>query len=81
MDDREGFYEDYDNEVTPRSLMTINTNGRYSKVFSISVGEHNRCDLDSHADTCVGGANTILLEPSGAVATVHSFSAERKPFL
>jgi Reverse transcriptase (RNA-dependent DNA polymerase) len=60
--------------------MTIEKNGRYSSVFSINKDQYNRSELDSHADTCVGGANTILLEPSGATATVHSFSDERKPF-
>ena len=60
--------------------MTIETDGRYSSVFSIFKDQINRSELDSHADTCVGGANTILLEPSGTTATVHSFSDERKPF-
>ena len=63
-----------------RSIMTIETDGRYSSVFSIFKDQINRSELDSHADTCVGGANTILLEPSGTTATVHSFSDERKPF-
>ena len=63
-----------------RSIMTIETDGRYSSVFSIFKDQINRSELDSHADTCVGGANTILLEPSGTTATVHSFSEEHKPF-
>ena len=60
--------------------MTIETDGRYSNVFSMFKDQVNCTELDSHADTCVGGANTVLLEPSGATATVHSFSDERKPF-
>ena len=40
----------------------------------------DRCELDSHADTIVGGANCVLLETTGETATVHSFSDERKPF-
>lgn len=40
----------------------------------------DRCELDTHADTIVGGANTVLLEASGETATVHSFSDDRKPF-
>ena len=40
----------------------------------------DRCELDSHADTIVGGANCILLETSGETARVHSFSDEREPF-
>ena len=54
-----------------RSIMTIETDGRYSSVFSIFKDQINRSELDSHADTCVGGANTILLEPSGINATVR----------
>jgi hypothetical protein len=34
----------------------------------------DRCELDSHADMIVGGANCILLETSGKTANVHSFS-------
>ena len=59
-----------------RSIMTVEIDGRYSSVFSIYKDNLNQTGLDSHADTCVGGANTILLEPSGATATVHSFSDE-----
>ena len=79
-DDDEHHNDDDEDPLDTRHLMTITTNGHYSKVFSVSAHRTNRCDLDSHADTCVGGANTILLEPSGNVATVHSFSDERKPF-
>jgi len=37
-------------------------------------------DLDSHADTFVGGSNCVLVASTGESATVHSFSNERKPF-
>jgi hypothetical protein len=40
----------------------------------------NRSELDSHADTCVGGVNCILLATNGESATVHSFSEESTPF-
>jgi hypothetical protein len=49
-------------------------------ISAIKSGSTNKTELDSHADTCVGGANSILLEDSGETATVHSFSGERKPF-
>jgi hypothetical protein len=74
------------------SSLTENTDNR--AVLSVVVIKNNRCftisaikfgstkktELDSHADTCVGGANCILLEDSGETATVHSMSGERKPF-
>ena len=40
----------------------------------------DRCELDSHADTNVGGANCILIDDTGEFATVHSFSEEQQPF-
>jgi len=58
---------------------------RDSKEFTVSASRRgedntNRCELDSHADTIVGGANCVLLDSNGETATVHSFSDERKPF-
>ena len=57
---------------------------RDSKEFTImasrKINPTDRCELDLHADTIVGGANCILLETSGETANVHSFSDERKPF-
>ena len=40
----------------------------------------DRCELDSHADTTVGGSNCVLLCAGNETATVHSFSEESKPF-
>ena len=81
IDDDEDYFDDDNSDLSNnRSIMTVETDGRYSSVFSIYKDNLNRTELDSHADTCVGGANTILLEPSGATATVHSFSNESKPF-
>ena len=45
-----------------------------------SGGSTDRNEVDSHADTTVGGPNCVLLETNGETATVHSFSDERKPF-
>ena len=39
-----------------------------------------RSELDSHADTTVGGSNCVLLCAGNETATVHSFSEELKPF-
>jgi hypothetical protein len=55
-----------------------------SKEFTIKASRKihptDRCELDWHADTIVGGANCILLETSGETAIVHSFYDERKLF-
>ena len=48
--------------------------------YSRSLVSTDRNELDSHADTNVGGANCILLESTGEFATVHSFSEEQQPF-
>jgi hypothetical protein len=55
-----------------------------SKEFTIKalrkINPTDQCELDSHAETIVGGANCILLETSGETANVHSFSHKRKAF-
>ena len=55
---------------------------RGERLIRINVVESGevRTELDSHADTCVGGPNCMLLEASGSTTTVHSFSGRRKPF-
>jgi hypothetical protein len=64
-----------------RTVLSVETkSGRHFTIYSTRKTSSNRSELDSHADTCVGGSNTILLEPSGETATVYSFSDERKPF-
>jgi hypothetical protein len=56
-----------------------------SVIASVSVGSysrdhnHNRCELDSHADTCVAGANTILVATDGRTVNVYSFAADKTP--
>ena len=57
---------------------------RYCKhVFRIaSVGSDTndpRCELDSHADTCVAGSNTIRVSDNDRLVTVHAYSHEYKP--
>lgn len=41
-----------------------------------STGEVQRCELDSHADTCVAGDNTLLLHDTGKLVNVSTFSDE-----
>jgi hypothetical protein len=38
--------------------------------------ERDRCELDSHADKCVAGANTRVLSISGRIVQVLGFSTE-----
>ena len=38
-----------------------------------------RTELDSHADTCVAGRNTLLVSDDGRQVTVHPYSGEYKP--
>ena len=42
--------------------------------------EENRCELDTHADTGVGGSNMAVLRYSGKQVTVSGFSDEREKF-
>jgi hypothetical protein len=60
--------------------MVEKENGRSCRIGSVHNQSSNRFEMDSHADTCVGGANSVLLETKGETATVYSFSQERKPF-
>ena len=38
-----------------------------------------RTELDSHANTCVAGRNTLLVSDEGRQVTVHPYSGEYKP--
>jgi hypothetical protein len=44
---------------------------------SPSLQPKHRSELDSHADTCVAGANTVLIWDSGRAATVFSFANDK----
>jgi hypothetical protein len=50
-------------------------------VFSITSDSHSSdwCELDSHADTCVAGANFVTLFDTGESVNVHSFTPEQSP--
>ncbi|KAI2511644.1 hypothetical protein MHU86_2710 [Fragilaria crotonensis] len=54
-------------------------------VFRVSAStpsgddEDTRTELDSHADTCVAGRNTLLVSDEGRQVTVHPYSGEYKP--
>ena len=54
-------------------------------VFRVSASKPNaddvdtRTELDSDADTCVAGCNTLLISDDGRQVTVHPYSGEYKP--
>ena len=52
---------------------------RYAKVIyhvaSVNASDP-RCELDSHADTCVAGSNTLRVSDEGREVTVHGYSDE-----
>jgi hypothetical protein len=39
-----------------------------------SAAEHNRTELDLHADTCSAGRNSIVISQSGRLMNVSPFS-------
>ena len=47
-----------------------------------SVNTSNpRCELDSHADTCIAGSNTLRISDEGRQVTVHGYSDELAPMI
>jgi hypothetical protein len=50
-----------------------------SKIYNPDHSDENRAELDSHADTCVDGANTIPLWFTEHHASVSPFIGEYKP--
>ena len=69
-----------DSEDSDRLVWSIKKRNKFLNIAALKSSPCNRSELDSHADTCVGGSNCVLLEDSGEVATVFSFSEESKPF-
>jgi hypothetical protein len=43
---------------------------------SLTQTGFGRCELDSHADTCVAGSNFVLLEHTSKTVDVHNYSKE-----
>lgn len=49
----------------------------YSVNYDAILGDGRRtgrCEMDSHADTCVAGANCVVLELTGRTAEVEAYS-------
>jgi hypothetical protein len=69
--------------MTRRRINAIATSTRKSHTRNISQTSHAKhiqepisgpCELDSHADTCVAGANCLVLEYTDQVCSVSAFS-------
>ncbi len=72
----------YDQDAGPSPSLC----SRFVKhVFCVSASKPNaddvdtRTELDSHAETCVAGRNTLLVSDDGRRVTVHPYSSEYKP--
>ena len=51
----------------------------YSVNYDAILGDDHRtgrCEMDSHADTCVAGANCVVLELTGRTAEVEAYSPD-----
>ena len=69
-----------EDEEPDRVIWSLRKRDKLLNISTVKSCYSNRSELDSHADTCVGGSNCVLLETSGEVATVFSFSEESTPF-
>ena len=47
--------------------------------YKTEEGHIGRCELDTHADTCVAGANFLLDELTGELADVHPYGMKYEP--
>ncbi|KAI2499408.1 hypothetical protein MHU86_15120 [Fragilaria crotonensis] len=53
--------------------------GRYTQWITMQYTEchrSGRCEMDSHADTCVAGSNCVVLEYTGRSAEVEAYSPD-----
>jgi hypothetical protein len=48
-------------------------------MFHTEVGTVGNCELDSHADTCVAGANFLASEFNGITCEIVPFTNDYKP--
>ena len=70
-----------------RNTSTVNSTNRHRVVHAVGAhtahevvaGMEARCELDSHADTCVAGPNFIIDEYTGEHCDVTPYSNEYKP--
>jgi hypothetical protein len=54
-------------------LLTSTIDRRVLRVHTIQV-HHSTCEMDSHAETCVAGPNTVILEYTDQMVSVSAFS-------
>lgn len=59
-----------------QSIRAISTNRYVMEAVCTPTSESDRAELDSHADTCVGGSNVAMLEATGVTVSVSSFTDE-----
>ncbi len=62
--------------ATQRNVMAIGTIRRVMDTSNASIengDDEGRVELDTHADTCVAGSNTVVLELTGKVVSVSPF--------
>jgi hypothetical protein len=52
---------------------------RVSAATAADEDSDTRTELDSHADTCVAGANTLLVSDDNRMVSVHAYSGEYQP--
>ncbi len=60
-------------KATQRHVMTTRTAARYVMDTSQMNDVAGRTELDTHADTCVAGRNTVVLDLTGKVVLVAPF--------
>jgi hypothetical protein len=46
------------------------------KIFETKEGNNGRCEMDTHADTCVAGSNFLMCEFDGTLCDVSPFTDE-----
>lgn len=71
-----------------RNVATVNSTNRHRSVRAVgaikgsdeaTAGTEARCEMDSHADTCVAGPNFVIDEYTGENCDVTPYSDEYKP--
>ena len=58
-----------------RSVYSVN----YKAMMHSADYRSGRCEMDSHADTCVAGSICVVLEHTGRKADVEAYSLARLP--
>ncbi len=54
---------------------------QHPRYYELSSTVQGPCELDTHADTCVAGANCIILEESNQTVNVSAFTDTHEPLI